>query len=290
MRRLMMGRKKLQLFTKRFYPAGNYTWIVPEGCTEVDVFLVGGGAGGGNGYAGGGGSGSGYTKTYKKSSTSSGSYNSWVKDGEAIKVTPGQQIRIVVGSGGEGGSSTSGRNPVYGKDGSPTTLTAGNTTYVAEGGKAYKGETASDGNTKCADGGTGGSRAGGWGNAAAASYSDGQQPPRDGGPYPGASQGHTTRDFGEQEFEPNAGGTSGYHGSGGKAAPQRSTGHTEGTGEDGGSYSGYDTYKQSEGGAGYGGAGGVGGCHETSGRPHGSGKGGNGGDGTVVIRYWAYEE
>lgn len=31
-------------------------------------------------------------------------------------------------------------------------------------------------------------------------------------------------------------------------------------------------------------------AHETSGRPHGSGKGGNGGDGTVVIRYWAYEE
>lgn len=43
MRRSMMGRKKLQLFTKRFYPAGNYTWIVPKGCREVDVFLVGGG-------------------------------------------------------------------------------------------------------------------------------------------------------------------------------------------------------------------------------------------------------
>ena len=39
MRRSMMGRKKLQLFTKRFYPAGNYTWIVPKGCREVDVFL-----------------------------------------------------------------------------------------------------------------------------------------------------------------------------------------------------------------------------------------------------------
>ena len=43
MRRSMMRRKKLQLFTKRFYPAGNYTWIVPKGCREVDVFLVGGG-------------------------------------------------------------------------------------------------------------------------------------------------------------------------------------------------------------------------------------------------------
>ena len=45
MRRSMMGRKKLQLFTKRFYPAGNYTWIVPKGCREVDVFLVGAGGG-----------------------------------------------------------------------------------------------------------------------------------------------------------------------------------------------------------------------------------------------------
>lgn len=30
-------------------PAGNYTWVVPGGCTEVDVFLVGGGGGSGNG-------------------------------------------------------------------------------------------------------------------------------------------------------------------------------------------------------------------------------------------------
>lgn len=68
MRRSMMGRKKLQLFTKRFYPAGNYTWIVPKGCREVDVFLVGAGGGsyhvtsmgwsggGGGGYGGGAGS------------------------------------------------------------------------------------------------------------------------------------------------------------------------------------------------------------------------------------------
>ena len=52
--RSMMGKKKLQLFTKRFFPAGNYTWVVPRGCKEVDVFLVGG-VGGGRGDAGGGG-------------------------------------------------------------------------------------------------------------------------------------------------------------------------------------------------------------------------------------------
>lgn len=45
LRRRTMGNKKLVLFQKRFYPAGNYTWTVPPGCTEVDVFLVGAGGG-----------------------------------------------------------------------------------------------------------------------------------------------------------------------------------------------------------------------------------------------------
>lgn len=52
--------RELEDFIIRFYPAGNYTWIVPEGCFSVDVFLVGGGGsgsstGGGGGYGGGGG-------------------------------------------------------------------------------------------------------------------------------------------------------------------------------------------------------------------------------------------
>lgn len=284
MMRRVMRKKGNQVFIERFFPAGTYTWTVPQGCTEIDLFLVGAGAGGGNGYGVSGG-GSGYTKTYKKSNKSSGSYNSWIKDGDSIKVTPGQSIKIVVGKGGLGGAMTSSRNPRYGEDGGSTSVTIANITYIAEGGKAYKGETASDGNLLLPNGGVGCTSPGGWGNASAASYSDGQQPPREGNPYPGTSQGHTTRDFGEIEFFPNAGGTSGHKGSSGKAQPLRSTGYAEGSGEDGSSYSGADTYPQSEGGAGYGGAGGCGGCHETSGRAHGSGKGGNGGDGTVVIRY-----
>ena len=39
--------RELEDFIIRFYPAGNYTWVVPKGCTEVDVFLVGGGGGAG---------------------------------------------------------------------------------------------------------------------------------------------------------------------------------------------------------------------------------------------------
>ena len=72
--------RELEDFLIRFYPAGDYTWIVPEGCFSVDVFLVGGGGGGSS--AGGGG---GYTKTFK-------SDNKGWKDGEAIAVKPGQSI------------------------------------------------------------------------------------------------------------------------------------------------------------------------------------------------------
>lgn len=42
-RRFEYKERELEDFLIRFYPAGNYTWIVPEGCREVDVFLVGGG-------------------------------------------------------------------------------------------------------------------------------------------------------------------------------------------------------------------------------------------------------
>lgn len=96
MRRSMMGKRK-KLFIKRFYPAGNYTWIVPRGCTSVDVFLVGGGSGAGqissgSSYGGGGG---GYTKTYRGVGYVRPSSGSWMgtyndgRDGDAITVFPG---------------------------------------------------------------------------------------------------------------------------------------------------------------------------------------------------------
>lgn len=45
-RRFLIKNRELEDFIIRFYPAGNYTWTVPSGCREVDVFLVGGGCGG----------------------------------------------------------------------------------------------------------------------------------------------------------------------------------------------------------------------------------------------------
>ena len=53
-RRFEYKHRELEDFLIRFYPAGNYTWVVPGGCTEVDVFLVGGGGAGHNGSGGDG--------------------------------------------------------------------------------------------------------------------------------------------------------------------------------------------------------------------------------------------
>ena len=146
MRRSMMGRKKLQLFTKRFYPAGNYTWIVPKGCREVDVFLVG--AGGGSyhvtsmGWSGGGGGG--YTKAYRGKGYVKPSSGTWItdekggKDGDAISVTPGQVIQIIVGAG------------VYGADGGYSQFIDSN--YRANGGNKAYGSTSYPGSSDYTEG------------------------------------------------------------------------------------------------------------------------------------------
>lgn len=42
-RRFLIKNRELEDFIIRFYPAGNYTWVVSDGCFSVDVFLVGGG-------------------------------------------------------------------------------------------------------------------------------------------------------------------------------------------------------------------------------------------------------
>ena len=101
-RRLLQKNRELEDFIIRFYPAGNYTWTVPSGCREVDVFLVGGGGAGHNGSGGGGG----YTKTFKKDTSG------W-RDGDAISVAPGQSIPITVGKGGIGGYSEVAPNGGY---------------------------------------------------------------------------------------------------------------------------------------------------------------------------------
>lgn len=260
MRRRVIGNREKKLFIKRFFPAGTYTWVVPAGCTEVDVFLVGGGGSGrsnGNGAGGGGG----YTKTFK-------SDRSGWRDGDAIQVSPGQIINITVGAGSTAGSQKQGGSSQF-----------MNANYVAPGGYSVQNGTAQVGDFTHyhgANGGSGGagdiynntegkSKAGSdGGNGVSVTIASGLVI------RGGTGQGHTTRDFGEPNGNRNAGGgdsrrcihgggVSDYvEGSGGNATVKDDTQNVYGVG-----------------GGGYGG---------------GAAPGSKGGDGTVLIRYYAYEE
>lgn len=245
MRRRFNHKKELVDFIVRFYPAGNYTWTVPSGCTEVDVFLVGGGGSGSSA-----GAGSGYTKTFKRDTTG------W-RDGGPISVTPGQQISITVGKGGDqvyqGASNVPGKNGGYSQFMSSS--------YRAEGGKGAN-------DHKGGNGGSAGSSSY-FGDAA----SDGGNTYGDefGTIY---GQGHTTRDFGESSGKLNAGGGSGESQTGVIFNGGRSD-YAEGSGT-GGSTSG-----SGKGGGGYGGGGG--------GVRYSMVYSGSGGDGTVLIRGKKYK-
>lgn len=219
-RRFEYKDRELEDFLIRFYPAGSYTWIVPDGCFLVDVFLVGGGGGGSSGGGGGG-----YTKTFK-------SDNKGWKDGEAIAVKPGQAIPIIVGKGGE---------PVYqaeynspGRDGGYSQFL--NLFYRADGGKGANKAMGGDG-----------------GSAGGSAYT--QDAASDGGNTNGKEfgvikgQGHTTRDFGESGGKRNAGGGSGETKTG-VVFKGGISDYSEGSGT-GGSKTG-----SGEGGGGYGGGGG----------------------------------
>lgn len=250
MKRSLVENRKKKQFIKRFYPAGNYTWIVPPGCTEVDVFLVGGGGGAFDLSAGGGG----YTKTFKKDTYG-------YRDGDAIQVTPGESIPIIVGHGGISVMSTFSNE--YAGIGNPGEYSQfKNSSYRTDGGKAGKVQN----NPRVFIGGDGGSKGGGWLVG----------PGSDGSP----GQGHTTRDFGEPTGKRNAGGG---------GTPRANSGlggesdYTEGKGSD--CYHANET-SLGRGGGGYGGGAGAGVYSDST----GTGSITKGGDGTVLLRYWAYEE
>lgn len=104
------------------YITSSRTWTVPAGVSSIDIFLVSGGGGGGGwnnwghsiGGAGGGG----------------GSLARSRNLGNAIPVTPGTLVTIVIGSGGEGGKGYLDGKP--GADGAPTRLTVNGVTYQTE--------------------------------------------------------------------------------------------------------------------------------------------------------------
>ncbi len=109
------------------------TWTVPKGVTEVDLFLVGGGASGARERGGGGGSG--YTETYLN-----------------VTVTPEDVINVTIGAGGVGITSNG-----VGNVGGFTRF-GDNDTYQAGGGQT--GGHGSYGNGVGGAGGSGGGESG----------------------------------------------------------------------------------------------------------------------------------
>ena len=215
-------------------------WLSKD--TEIDIFLVGGGSSGGTDtgtYAlcGGGG---GYTKTVKK-----------------IKVTKGQRINIIIGSGGAlKGMGSTGYNNGGDTSWDSITVKGGNGKNGGSGGGAGAGEINSVGGNG-ANGGEDGSDGGNSSYGSNSTQVTG-----------GKGQGESTREFGEPgaELYSSAGGGAaikGTAGRGGKGTPQLS----------GNGKSSLSGGAASTGGGGYGGGGGSGNAEK-----------GAGAQGIVVIR------
>ena len=196
----------------KFLSSGVLTWLSED--SEIDVFLVGGGASGTSRGGGGGG----YTKTQKK-----------------YEIKKGQRIQVQVGAGGASGNSSSGNN---GGTSSFDTLSVGGGTtssghYAGNGGSGGGGSVfnltldAGNGGT---DGASGGGR---YSVGSANQYHT----------YAGGSgQGTTTREFGDAGAEL-------YSGGGGGLCRHKGGGSVHGSAGSGGSGSpilaGRGTYKSS---------------------------------------------
>lgn len=152
----------------KFLTSGILTWLSAD--TEIDLFLVGGGASG-SGTCGGSG---GFTKTIKK-----------------IKLTKGKGITIEIGSGGNISSGISGGTTKF-------------DSYSAEGGTQASGGCGGGGNVRDTSGKT--SQAGNGGS----NGSDGTKGTGGDTQYNGSKgQGSTTREFGEESGDLYASGGGG---------------------------------------------------------------------------------
>ena len=113
---------KIGYTTLVFKDVGTTTWTVPSGVNIVDVRVWGAGGGGGGSYRAGasGGGGGGFI------------------DCKGIQVTPGQQILVTVGTGGNGGYAV----PTDGKAGGASSFGIYATAYGGGGGYAANGTVA----------------------------------------------------------------------------------------------------------------------------------------------------
>lgn len=206
------------------------------------------GGGGGGGTTGGG---SGYTKIYKDST-------SGYRTGTAISVTPGQNITIIVGEGGSAMNSGT-----YSQVISSSYRAEGGSRGISSGNYHYGG-----------DGGSGGGAYGDGGYNGGDGYANYATKPDC---VVGSGQGYTTRDWGDSNGLMNAGGGGGQNTVAIVCEGGRSD-YSENSGEDGVNLVSNGSY--GTGGGGYGGGGGA-----ARGNNYSSG---SGGDGRVIIRYYAY--
>lgn len=112
MKRRLVSKKKKQDIVRL---TSSSVWSVPLGCMEIDLFLVGGG-GAGNKWK---------TWNWSHGGAGAGGDTDTVLN---IPVTPGQQITLSIGVGGQSA----------GADGASTTAIIDNKTYSALGGKGGK--------------------------------------------------------------------------------------------------------------------------------------------------------
>jgi len=282
-----------------FSTVGTRTWTVPEGVTTVEVLTVAGGGGGGMDMGGGGGGGG------------------VIYNGD-YSVTPGSNVTVTVGTGGNGApaantngqpgghqytiSATSGQNSVFG---SITALGGG------YGGSSYYGYTPNYGlgGSGGSGGGSSGYTAGATtigaagtagqgfkgGNAGGTSYASGGGggaggPGADapnqanGGPgilYPSISSYYFGGGGGGAAYTLANGGNGGIGGGGGGAigTTYGGAGLNNGAPGGGGDPNSWGNRPGGDAGANTGGGGG-GGSHYNA-----NNKGGNGGSGIVIIRY-----
>lgn len=116
------------------------TYVVPNGMSDLRIFMIGGGASGFPSHSGAGGAG-------------------YIQNVNYGQISAGTSISIIIGAGGQRTSSTGHDGPAY--NGGATTVTIGGTTYTASGGKNSTGS----GNLPGGDGSSGGGGAGNGGFA-----------------------------------------------------------------------------------------------------------------------------
>ena len=123
LRRRMASGKVLKEYFTEFTTVGTQTWVVPAGCTSVDVFIVNGGKTGENGekqlafYYGGDGGDGGAASYYNNAVSAGSSINVVVGAPDASSSFNGITLSYNI-AGGKGGTyEMLNSSPLAGKDG-----------------------------------------------------------------------------------------------------------------------------------------------------------------------------